>query len=328
MAKILNAAMQTIVEDLYGRVGYMDIGISHSGYMDHFTPRLLNKVLGNDLNEAGLEIVGGGFSIEFEEESVFAYGGAQLEATLNGEGVSSYTSIPVKKGDVLSFAKLSPVMKGFRVYLCFAGGMEADVYLGSKATATYGNFGGYGGRALKAGDELKLGLISDKNAAYIGKKVKEEYLPQLTDEWELRAMPGPDAAPDFVTEEGMEEIYSQTYKAQMFCDRAGIRLKGPAPKFSPQRVSAGGHPSNVTDHGYPGLGGVNVSGDTLIMFPVEAPTCGGLMCVVSVIYADLWKMGQIFPGRDKIKFVYSTQEEAIELRKKQNEIFEDDRCIS
>lgn len=107
----------------------------------------------------------------------------------------------------------------------------------------------------------------------------------------------------------------------------GYTVRGPIPKWNEDRVKAGGHPSNITDHGYPGPGGVNISGDTLIMFPNECPTSGGLICVMSIIYADQWMMGQIFPGKDKIRFKYTTQEEAIELRKMQMDVFRGDNCI-
>lgn len=327
MAKILSAGIQTLIEDLDGRPGYMDIGISHSGFMDHYTARLLNKVIGNKLNEAGLEIAGGNFSILFEEPSVIAYGGASIEAYINGEEIPPFAAVAVKPGDVFRTGKLMPTTKGFRTYFAVAGGISAEEYLGSKATATYGSFGGYEGRSLRKEDRLTLGIVSEKNRHFVGKKIRKEYFPALTDTWVFRAMPGPDAAPDFLTEEGMDEIYSSEYKAQMFCDRAGIRLNGPKPIWNPERAAAGGHPSNITDHGYPVPGGVNVSGDTLIMFPIEAPTCGGLICVVSVIYADIWKMGQVFPGRDRIHFEYATQKDANRLRKEQAEIFYGDRCI-
>ncbi len=327
MAKILSAGIQSLVEDLNGRAGYMDIGIAHSGFMDHYTGRLVNKVVGNELNEAGLEIAGGNFAIEFEEDSIIAYGGATIEGTLNDTPVEPYMAIAVHPGDVFALGRIAPTTKGFRQYLAIAGGMEAEEYLGSKATATYGNFGGYQGRSLKKDDVLCLGTITEKNKAHIGKKVKQEYIPEFSDTWVMRAIPGPDAAPDFITEEGMEEIFSTEYKAQMFCDRSGLRLKGPKPIWNPERANAGGHPSNITDHGYPGPGGVNISGDTLILFPAECPTSGGLICALSVIYVDQWMMGQIFPGRDKIKFSYCTQREAIALRKEQMAIFEGETCL-
>lgn len=327
MARVISAGIQSIIEDLYGRTGYKDVGISHSGFMDHYTARLLNKVLGNDLKEAGIEIAGGGFALEFEEESVIAYGGSTIEGYVNDIQIPPYEAVHVEAGDVFRTGKMLPTTRGFRTYLMMAGGMDAQEYLGSKATAVYGSFGGFDGRKLKKGDQLAPGAVTDKNHDSIGYRIKSEYIPEMTDTWEFHAMPGPDAAPDFITDEGMEQIYQSEYKAQMFCDRAGIRLKGPKPIWNPDRAAAGGHPSNITDHGYPGPGGINVSGDTLIMFPVEAPTCGGLICAISVVYADVWKMGQIFPGRDKIRFIYATQEDANELRRRQNLIFEGDGCI-
>lgn len=327
MAKIISAGIQTLIEDLDGREGYMDIGISHSGCMDFYTARLLNKVVGNDLNEAEFEIAGGNFSIQFEEEAVIAYGGSTIEAYVNDTPIPAFQAIKVEYGDILKTGKMLPTTKGFRTYLSISGGMEAEEYLGSKSTSVYGGFGGFEGRSLKKNDQIKLGKISEENKNHIGKKVKDKYRPQMTDTWVFRAMPGPDAAPDFLTEEGMEQIYSTEYKAQMYCDRSGIRLKGPKPIWNPQRVVAGGHPSNITDHAYPGPGGVNISGDTLILFPVEAPTCGGLICALSVVYADIWKMGQIFPGRDKIRFTYATQEEACKFRKEQLMVFEGNICL-
>ena len=46
----------------------------------------------------------------------------------------------------------------------------------------------------------------------------------------------------------------------------------------------------------------------------DGPTFGGLMCSANIIYADLWIIGQTIPGRDKIHFVQTTQEEAKQAR--------------
>ena len=81
-------------------------------------------------------------------------------------------------------------------------------------------------------------------------------------------------------------------------------------------------PSNITDHGYHGPGCVNVSGDTLILFPREGPTCGGLVCALSVIRADQWMLGQIIPGGDTICLTYATQADAIAAARTRNQLFE------
>jgi allophanate hydrolase subunit 2 len=45
------------------------------------------------------------------------------------------------------------------------------------------------------------------------------------------------------------------------------------------------------------------------------------MCSLSVINADLWKVGQGTPSRDYIKFINCTQEEATQARLDQRALF-------
>jgi allophanate hydrolase subunit 2 len=45
------------------------------------------------------------------------------------------------------------------------------------------------------------------------------------------------------------------------------------------------------------------------------------MCALSVINADLWKVGQGTPARDFIQFQAATQEEATQARKDQKKLF-------
>ena len=322
MAIVLSCGMQTLLEDLKGRCGYMDIGVSRSGMLDDYAGRLLNALVGNDDLRAAIEIVGGGFTLEFQEETVIAVGGAKLPVTLNDSELPPYTAVAVQPGDVLKTGRFSKETRGFRQYVAVAGGVAADSYLGSTATATYGSFGGYQGRALRKGDVLTLAPLTDGARAAAGRAIRRDLIPEFTNRWVMRAIPGPDGAPDFFTEEGMEQFYTTEYKAQVFCDRSGIRLKGPKPLWAPERTAAGGHPSNITDHGYPGPGCVNVSGDTLILFPREGPTCGGLVCALSVIRADQWMLGQIIPGRDTICFTYATQADAIAAARTRNQLFE------
>ena len=68
----------------------------------------------------------------------------------------------------------------------------------------------------------------------------------------------------------------------------------------------------------PSAGGAKTSAaNTPILLVADGPTLGGYMCALNVINADLWKVGQGAPGRDFIQFQLSSQEEAIEERKKQ-----------
>lgn len=324
MAKVLNPGVQTLIEEWKGRPGYMELGISHSGTMDHYAARFANLLLGNDLNAPMIEITAGNFALSFEEETVVAVTGAACGGRIEDKPLPMWESFAVKQGDILRINGMMPTTMGFRVYIAVAGGIDVPEFLGSRSTAVYGSFGGFEGRALKRGDVLTLG--KNENAKP-GRKVAEKYLPKYSDTWEMRAIPGPDGAPDFFTEEGMQLFFDATWETQTLADRSGLRLSGPKPIFNPERAAAGGHPSNITDHGYPGPGCVNISGDTPIIFPREAPTSGGYVCALSIVYADQWMMGQIRPGMDKVKFIYSTQEEANRMRMEQNAIFEDPDAV-
>jgi allophanate hydrolase subunit 2 len=75
------------------------------------------------------------------------------------------------------------------------------------------------------------------------------------------------------------------------------------------------------DHAYAMRGALNICGDTPIILIADGPTLGGYMCALSVIYADLWKVGQGTPSRDYIRFEYCSQDEALEARRQQKALF-------
>ncbi len=322
MLRVLSGGIQTLVEDWLGRSGYLDKGIAPSGAMDHFALRAGNLIVANHLNEAALEITAGYFSAQFETAAVVAITGAHLTPKLNGNPVPLWEAIRVSKGDVFTSGNAGKGTLGFREYLAIAGGIDVPTYLGSKSTAVYGSFGGYNGRALKKGDELKL-LRPEKTLPSIeGRRFKADLIPKYSRNWEMRAVPGPNGAPDYFSEEGMELFFTEEFLAQVLSDRSGIRLTGPSPKWAKTREVAGRHPSNVLmDHGYAVPGGLNVSGDTPILFPREGPTTGGYVCALTIIRADQWMFGQIVPGIDKVKFVYCTLDKAIPVKQEQDKIF-------
>lgn len=328
MLKVLLPGMQTLVEDWIGREGYLDKGIAPSGAMDHLAVRAANLIVANSLNEAVIEITAGSFSAKFETDAVIAVTGANLGPRINGKLIPLWQAIKISKGDIFTSGTSGKDSLGFRQYLAIAGGIDVPIYLGSKSTAIYGAFGGYEGRALKRGDELKLSKSGKDLKDMEGRRFKADLIPKYSKRWEMRAIPGPNAAPDYFSEEGMELFFTEEFDTQVFSDRSGIRLTGPSPGWAKARQASGRHPSNVLmDHGYSTPGGVNVSGDTPIIFPREGPTTGGYVCALTVIYTDQWMLGQIFLGRDTVRFVYCMPDEAVEIRKEQDKIFEEKSII-
>ncbi|HVK99166.1 MAG TPA: biotin carboxylase N-terminal domain-containing protein, partial [Dongiaceae bacterium] len=151
---VVSPGTLTSVQDFPGRTGYWHIGVPPSGPFDSLSFRLGNRLLGNDDNSAGLEITLNGPTLKFNCDTHIALTGAVLPATLDGQALAFWKTYPVKAGQTLYLGKAQQA--GARAYLCVAGGIQCEPYLGSTSTFTLGQFGGHGGRALRTGDVLHL----------------------------------------------------------------------------------------------------------------------------------------------------------------------------
>lgn len=323
MIKIIHGGIQSVVEDWPGRVGFNGQGMGPSGAMDSMALQMGNLLLGNALGEAGIEISGGLFQCKFQEDAIIAITGCNMAPTLNGTPVKNWETIFVKTDDILKFSSYQG--DGFRAYLTVAGGIDVPLYLGSKSTCLFGNYGGFEGRALKPNDMIKIGKSNYKWGDKV-RKIGKSYQPAYETEVFLRAIPGMNACPDFATEKGMEYLFSHPFKVSLNANRSAIRLEE-LPDWFFERESGGvggSHPSNIVDHAYNIRGGLNITGNTPSLLIADGPTLGGFMCALQVVYADLWKVGQLVPGKDSIRFIYATPEEGIELRKEQRNLLTED----
>ncbi|HEX3012094.1 MAG TPA: biotin-dependent carboxyltransferase family protein [Syntrophomonadaceae bacterium] len=312
MIKVLNGGIEVLVEDWPGRLGYMGLGMAAAGALDNLALQLGNLIIGNEAGEAGLEIAGGYCEFEIMRDGVLAITGSDMAPKISGEPAPMWEAVAVKKGDVLNFSHFGDA--GFRSYVCIAGGIDVPEYLGSKSTCLFGSYGGYEGRKLLKDDVIQ---VLEKDVAGIaGRKLNPKYIPKYTNEWELRAIPGPNSVPDYVTAEGMDYLFSHPMKVSHNANRAAYRLEEvPANFWAREDGGKGGsHPSNIVDHGYNMRGAVNVTGNTPSLLIGDGPTLGGFVCVANVINVDLWKIGQGIPARDKVLLKLVTVEEAIEAR--------------
>jgi 5-oxoprolinase (ATP-hydrolysing) subunit C len=319
MLRVINGGIETVVEDWPGRIGYLDNGMASSGAFDNVALGLANLIVGNAPGEAGIEIAGGYFEAEFGADAVISFTGTDMLPAVNGRPIPLWESVAVSKGDAIKVSHFSEF--GFRSYIGVAGGVDVPVYLGSKSTCLFGSYGGFEGRKLQEGDVLKFGKASKNLNSLVGRKLKGEAMPAYSREWVLRAMPGPNSSPDYLAREGMNFLFSNSFKIQHSSNRSAYRL-AEAKELAFARKDggvAGSHPSNVLDHAYAIRGALNICGNTPILLIADGPTLGGYMCALTVINADLWKIGQGTPGRDFIRFAHCTQEEAVEARKQQRE---------
>ncbi len=142
--------------------------------------------------------------------------------------------------------------------------------------------------------------------------VPAELIPAITEAWELGVLIGPHGAPDFFTEEDVEEFFSSNWMVHYNSSRTGIRLIGPKPAWArSDGGEAGLHPSNIHDNAY-AIGAVDFTGDMPVILGPDGPSLGGFVCPVTVAKAELWKLGQLRPG-NCVRFTPLSPEQARQL---------------
>ncbi|HVL01082.1 MAG TPA: 5-oxoprolinase/urea amidolyase family protein, partial [Dongiaceae bacterium] len=294
---VVSPGTLTSVQDFPGRTGYWHIGGPPSGPFDSLSFRLGNRLLGNDDNSAGLDITLNGPTLKFNCDTHIALTGAVLPATLDGQALAFWKTYPVKAGQTLYLGKAQQA--GARAYLCIAGGIQCEPYLGSASTFTLGQFGGHGGRALRTGDVLHLAApMKPVTSAALPKSL----YPTIGNSWQLHVIYGPHGAPDFFTDQDITTFFAAEWEVHYNSSRTGIRLVGPKPQWArTDGGEAGMHPSNIHDNAY-AIGTIDFTGDMPVILGPDGPSLGGFVCPATVITADLWKLGQLKAG-DKVRFV-------------------------
>ena len=321
--RISSGGLATTVQDYPGRLGYWDVGVPPSGPMDALAFRLGNRLLGNVDTSAGLEITAVGPTMRFDHAATVCLTGAACDARLDGINVPLYRPVRISAGQTLRLGRVTG--PGLRSYLLFQGGLDIPQYLRSRSTFTLGQFGGHGGRNLKAGDVLHLGIPAD--AATGAGSLADELQPALTHQWQLRVLAGPHAAPDFFTPQDIDTILGATWKVHYNSNRTGVRLIGPKPTWARRDGGeAGLHPSNIHDNPY-AVGALDFTGDMPILLGPDGPSLGGFVCPFVVMEADLWKLGQLVPG-DTVCFDCVDAETAEQARDEQDAFIRDLRRTS
>lgn len=306
--EVLQAGIQTAVQDETGRLGYWDVGVPPSGAMDALSLNVANQLLGNAFNSSGLECTLLGPTLKFHCDSQIAITGGEMEVSLDGQPVAMWSTINVRKGQVLKCGRIST---GCRSYIGIKHGFNLPAYLGSLATFTLGQFGGHAGRNLLMGDMLPITEAKTEQTVAL----KPEQIPSFKTEWEIAVMYGPHGAPDFFTPNDVAMFFDQDWEIHFNSSRTGIRLIGPKPEWA--RIDggeAGLHPSNIHDNAY-AIGAIDFTGDMPIILGPDGPSLGGFVCPAVVINSELWKLGQLKAG-DKVRFIPVSYAQAQQLEQR------------
>jgi len=294
--EVLSGGTQTSVQDYPGRLGYWAVGVPPSGPMDSRALRQGNRLLGNAEGCAALEVTMSGPLLRFNTDAVVAVTGAVIPVSIDGEPCAMNTALLVRAGSTLALGTIAGA--GARSYLCVRGGLDVPDYLGSKSTFTLGQFGGHGGRALRAGDVLHVAPLVDRS---VGQAIAADELVDLAAIRQIRVIYGPHAAPEYFTEAYIDTFFATDWEVHFNSSRTGVRLIGPKPEWvRADGGEAGLHPSNIHDNPY-AIGAVDFTGDMPVILGPDGPSLGGFVCPVTIIEADLWQLGQLKAG-DKVRF--------------------------
>ena len=298
---IQSPGLFTTIQDA-GRTGYQQYGFAPGGALDKHAMTMANLLVGNEPGEAVLEMTLLGVEVTFNGGNMVAITGGACQPKRNGEDVPMYTALAMRTGDTLV---IGPVAEGCRMYMSFAGGLNVPSVMGSKSTQIKYGLGGYGGRALRAGDE-----ISFVAPCMELKRLDERVLPpvkQPSGVQVLRVVLGPQADTSF-TAEAVEAFLKEEYTVTNESDRMGYRLEGKALTF----INSADIISDAI-----ALGSVQVpaSGKPIVLLS-DRQTVGGYAKIATVISVDIPVIAQCKMG-DKVRFVQVSVAAAQKLYRKQ-----------
>ena len=276
-----------------GRPGLMRYGVPASGPMDRQSFKLANAVLGNPPGHPGIEISLGGLSLRCKSGAVtLALAGGGFIAETPNRKLGAWNVLTLRAGETLT---IRPGPWGCWTYLACAGNLQAESWLGSRAT--HGS-SGFGGGKLAMGQTL---TITDAQAL----PNREGPIPCPI--WArprhlLRCTLGPQDR--FFNTETLNTFTSARFEMTDAFDRMGLRLRGPS--IAP--TAALSIPSEPILRG-----SVQVSGDgTATVLLSDHQTTGGYPKIATVLADDLDAFVQCRP-RDAVTFQAITPAQAIAI---------------
>ena len=292
--RVLKPGLQTTVQ-AGPRRGQRHLGVPASGAADPLSLALANRLVGNALLAPALETTLTGVSLRFEGRALVAVTGARARVWLNGERVKRHRTLAIADGGEL---EVGPAKQGARNYVAFAGGIAVDDVLGSASTYLPAGFGGFRGRALRAGDRLQLRSV-DRDSPML--RTPKEFRPRAGSIWALRACYG--AEVEMLSKESRFDLFDTNFSVGSRADRMGLQLE--SARFD---VSSGGRLASAPV--FPGTIQCPEDGKPFLL-SIDAQTIGGYPRVAQVARADRHLIGQLRPG-DHVRLLWRDADSARE----------------
>ena len=278
----------TTVQDA-GRWGWQHLGVSASGWMDDWSPRLANRLVGNEDGAAVLEFTLTGPTLRAERDLVVAVTGAVFDVAVGVRHLKSPCRVAVSAGETIA---VGARRRGTRGYLACAGGLATDAALGSRSSDLRA---GLGGGRLGRGGRCPVG---ESTTGAPGALSRELDAPEWLFSDCLRVLAGPDD-PHW-TAAALAKLCDAPFRLSIASDRTGYRLDGgalPAPSGRLVSAPVAAGVLQVPPSGHP------------ILLMADSQTTGGYARLGAVAAGDRAIAGQLAPG-DLVTFREVTRAEA------------------
>lgn len=275
--EVTSPGLLTTVQD-QGRDGWRHLGVARAGAMDPHAADIANRVLGNEAGAAVLEMTVTGPALRVPRPTRIAITGAHTGATSNGRPVPSHRPVLIAAGE-LSFAALRG---GMRAWLAVHGGFNVPLVMDSRSTDLRGGFGGFEGRALRAGDCLEAADFSGDSEVALPQSVgwwMSSDDPCLDTSHPIRYVASPHPA--------SAALSASTWKVGAQSNRQGLRLQG-------EPIIDAGH-AGVSEPVAVGSIQLPPDGQPIVLL-ADAQTVGGYARLGHVIAADLPRLAQAGAG--------------------------------
>lgn len=290
--RIIKAGVLDSVQDM-GRYGWQHLGINPGGVMDIVSARLANILVGNEPDEAVIELHFPASEFFFESPALIAVSGADFSAHVNGEEIDLLHPVLLSKYSILQFHR---VKKGARAYLSVYGGLNIPAWLGSCSTHLKAGMGGFKGRALQKNDDIPMRSTRDL-CPLVGKK-EYQVLPwraevdtNMSVKDPILVLPGHEW--DMLDIRSKVKFLGEEFAIAPQSDRMGYKLLGP--------FLAGNSHEEIVSTAV-NFGTIQLlPGGHLIVLMADHQTTGGYPRIGHVISAHRSRLAQLKPG-DTLRF--------------------------
>jgi len=290
---ILEAGLLDTIQD-NGRYGYASSGINYGGSMDPFAAAVANCLVGNETDEAVLELHFPSSTIRFNSNALIAISGADFSACINDVSIPINTPIIIAASSILQFKKHR---LGARAYLAVKGGLELDRWLGSFSTNLKVKAGGFNGRQLQQSDKINFKL--EQEYVSFGALHFHADVGNIYEENIIRIIPGNEY--NLITDCSETILTGNSFTITSQSDRMGYRMSGSPMKMQQPKEMISSAVTKGTIQLLP-------NGEIIILMS-DHQTTGGYPRIAHVISADIPKLAQM-PFNTQLRFQIVTLEEA------------------